>query len=141
MNLADTHGGFHGKSLQQQIIQDLDQAVTDLAGMTLGDGIAYQEGLVDGIAHALGVLRNTSMETEIEASKERLENGVIPDPNPEDMQRDSEGNQICCPMHGEKIVAPEARPEARKPCAGGDLGEGFDEFEDNEFDDEWEDED
>jgi hypothetical protein len=44
VNLADTHGGFHGKSLQQQIIQDLDQAVTDLAGMTLGDGIAYQEG-------------------------------------------------------------------------------------------------
>lgn len=141
MNLADTHGGFHGKSLQQQIIQDLDQAAADLAGMSLGDGIAYQEGLVDGIAHALGVLRSTGMETEIEASKERRENGVISDPNPEDMQRDSEGNQICCPMHGEKIVIPEARPEARKPCAGGDLGEGFDEFEDNKFDDEWEDED
>lgn len=139
--MSDTHGGFHGKSLQQQIIQDLDQAAADLAGMSLGDGIAYQEGLVDGIAHALGVLRSTGMETEIEASKERLENGVISDPNPEDMQRDSEGNQICCPMHGEKIVTPEARPEARKSCAGGDLGEGFDEFEDNEFDDEWEDED
>ena len=98
MKLEDSHGGYHGKSLQEQIRDDLDQAYSEWKTRVEIDQQMHarnKEGnrpeddgqrkfhcqqcfdalgdqyFAEGIAHALGVLRSTSADVEWEAAAER----------------------------------------------------------------------
>jgi hypothetical protein len=82
------HSVPRGKSLIEKIRDDLDEAYKewkehDCKGQPAwcgenNTGVAYacdirNDALVDGIAHALGVLRGTSADSEWEEAKERYE--------------------------------------------------------------------
>lgn len=74
--LEKSHGGYAGKSLIEKIRDDLDTVVDELQyGITeLESGLEYKQGLADGIAHALGVLTSSSMESEFDESSGRVSN-------------------------------------------------------------------
>lgn len=82
MNLADTHGGFAGKSLVEKIREELDEAFAAWAdlpcdGCTPGcdDCMRADTALsyAEGIACALGILRSTSQDEEMNLAEERYE--------------------------------------------------------------------
>lgn len=67
------HGGFAGKSLIEKIRDDLDESFDQLQNLS-GEELVehdYHDGLTDGIAHALGILRQTSGEEEIKYALNR----------------------------------------------------------------------
>lgn len=136
MKLEDSHGGYHGKSLQEKIRDDLDEAYKnhmDLFDSSVGNDrleeIWRSESFAEGIAHALGVLRSTSADTEWEAAEERYANPVPAEPKSDDSV------QVCCPDHKRPIVVPNVSPGG-KPGLD-ELYDPDDEFADNEFDEEF----
>lgn len=80
MQLENSHGGFAGKSLINVIQDSLDNGMVDFehtkikhAECKVGNSQLDQlQGYVAGMAKALGILRGTSVKTEIEESRERL---------------------------------------------------------------------
>ena len=73
VTLRNSHGGYAGKSLIEMIRDDLAETIGDYeekkAQLTgeAGDGweeAEYLDGLIDGICHALGILRQNDGETE-----------------------------------------------------------------------------
>ena len=77
--LEQSHGGYTGKSLIEKVRGDLDVTVEELQNdvekVFNGDvdsGIEYKQGLADGIAHALGIFRSSSMDCEISESIDRI---------------------------------------------------------------------
>ena len=78
----ESHGGYAGKSLVEKIRDDLDQAFINW--MTYGrEGedydpaeVARLDGIVEGIAHALGVLCSSSCDVEYEAAVNRYQNRI-----------------------------------------------------------------
>ena len=62
--LANSHGGFAGKSLLEKSRDDLDEAYRFFQSEEFDEDPAYQEGLIDGIAHSMGITRGTSMDEE-----------------------------------------------------------------------------
>lgn len=153
MKLEDSHGGYHGKSLQEQIRDDLDQAYSDwktrveidqqMHARNKDEGRPEDDGrrkfhcqqcfdalgdqyFAEGIAHALGVLRSTSADTEWEAAEERYANPVPAEVIPDD------GPQVCCPDHKRPIpvLVVNETPDV-------DVFDPDDDFADNEFDEEF----
>ena len=78
----ESHGGYAGKSLVEKIRDDLDQAIINW--MSYGrDGEDFDpnelnklDGMVEGIAHALGVLCSSSCDVEYEAAINRYQNRI-----------------------------------------------------------------
>ena len=126
MKLEDSHGGYHGKSLQEQIRDDLDQAYSNWKTNENPSESEFHVGFAEGIAHALGVLRSTSADTEWEAAEERYANPVPAEVIPDD------GPQVCCPDHKRPIpvLVVNETPDV-------DVFDPDDDFADNEFDEEF----
>lgn len=88
MQLENSHGGLAGKSIVNVIQDSLDKGMTDwndkkeeikkqniwneCANSVLFDQSSQLQGYVAGIAKALGILRGTSVKTEINESRERI---------------------------------------------------------------------
>ena len=133
MKLEDSHGGYHGKSLQEQIRDDLDTAYSDFQKCDESDyenrdaisQFDFQKGLAEGIAHALGVLRSTSADVEWDAAAERYANPVTP-------EVDSDKPLVCCPDHKRPIrtLVVNETPDVA-------VFDPDDDFADNEFDEEF----
>ena len=79
----ESHGGCAGKSLVEKLKDDLDEALKNW--MTYGrpdeetydsTELARLDGIVEGIAHALGVLRSSSCDVEYEAAVNRYQNRI-----------------------------------------------------------------
>lgn len=123
MKLEDSHGGYHGKSLQEQIRDDLDSAYAEYREDAQRTD---REFFAEGIAHALGVLRSTSADVEWEAAAERYVNPVPAEVIPDD------GPQVCCPDHKRPIpvLVVNETPDV-------DVFDPDDDFADNEFDEEF----
>ena len=128
MKLEDSHGGYHGKSLQEKIRDDLDEAykMHRHEEDTFGQDTDHNDRFAEGIAHALGVLRSTSADTEWEAAQERYANPVPAEVIPDD------GPQVCCPDHKRPIpvLVVNETPDV-------DVFDPDDDFADNEFDEEF----
>lgn len=71
--LPNVIGGYAGKSLIEIIRDDLDKAYKDYKEYKDYVESDYDEGLVDGIAHALGILRSSSREHELDEAQKRYE--------------------------------------------------------------------
>ena len=77
-SLDESHGGFAGKSLVEQIREDLDTVFSDpdrefnLERHEFSD--IADDKFAEGIAHALGVLRGTSADEEWRLAEERYSN-------------------------------------------------------------------
>ena len=74
MQLENSHGGFAGKSLINMIQDSLDKGMVDwneAKEVSYDDELKLQ-GYVAGMAKALGILRGTSVKTEIDESRQRL---------------------------------------------------------------------
>ena len=71
----ESHGGYAGKSLVEKIRDDLDLAYQDFMEVPEdhehSQEWALAQGLAEGIAHALGVLRSTSADSEWEEAENR----------------------------------------------------------------------
>ena len=71
---VSSHGGYAGKSLIEKIRDDLRETIGEREGMNnldVGESgccasseAQYLDGLIDGICHALGILRGNDGETE-----------------------------------------------------------------------------
>lgn len=70
--LSESHGGYAGKSLIEKIRDDLREIIGDFQGWGITNkGEAellmskeYLDGLIDGVSHALGILRQNEGQTE-----------------------------------------------------------------------------
>lgn len=68
--LKSSHGGYAGKSLIEKIRDDLHETIGDREEKRKRNGdqsdteSEYLDGLIDGICHALGILRGNDGETE-----------------------------------------------------------------------------
>lgn len=65
--LKSSHGGYAGKSLIEKIRDDLRESIGEYESLLSNDGeVEYLDGLIDGISHALGVLRGNDGQAERE---------------------------------------------------------------------------
>jgi len=62
---ATSHGGYAGKSLIEKIRDDIRETIGEYESLVTGDeNVEYLDGLLDGMCHALAVLRGNDGETE-----------------------------------------------------------------------------
>lgn len=74
MDLANSHGGFAGKSLADKMRDDLDEAYQEWKD---DEGTKdYWTGFCEGICQALGVLRGSSCDAEWELMEARYQERV-----------------------------------------------------------------
>ncbi|ACI12506.1 hypothetical protein PBI_DAMIEN_88 [Mycobacterium phage Damien] len=134
MKLEDTHGGYHGKSLQDKIRDDLDEAYKMHRNEeeAFGQDTERNDRFAEGIAHALGVLRGTDADVEWEAAQERYDNPVTPEPVADEPQ-------VCCPDHNRPIINITNFTNVTNIVNSVDSDEEWDEFDDVEGDDDFED--
>ena len=97
--LKNSHGGYAGPTLINKIEKQLDKARKKLERKRVGEGVAepplnleyerilwnqaLQQGRIEGLAAALGILRSSSMKHEIVRMMARLEeedNGTVHSP-------------------------------------------------------------
>lgn len=71
MELSNGHGGYAGRTLQVVIQESLDKGLLDFDDATGVESLKLQ-GYVAGIAKALGILRGSSVATEVENARQRL---------------------------------------------------------------------
>lgn len=71
MQLENSHGGFAGKSLVNRIQDSLDKGMCDFREASGTEALKLQ-GYVAGMAKALGIIRGTSVQTEINESRARM---------------------------------------------------------------------
>lgn len=71
MQLENSHGGYAGKSLVNFAQESLDNAVQEFDNSSGGDAMRLQ-GYVAGQAKIIGIIRGTSVKTEIEESRQRI---------------------------------------------------------------------
>jgi hypothetical protein len=79
MQLENSHSGMAGRSLVNVIQDSLDQGIIDwqeAQKVAIEDSDDYKicqlQGYVAGMAKALGIIRGTSVKTEINESKQRI---------------------------------------------------------------------
>jgi hypothetical protein len=69
--IENAHSGYAGKSLVNFIQESLDKAYQEFDDASGTDAIRLQ-GYVAGLAKALGIIRGTSVQSELEESRRRL---------------------------------------------------------------------
>lgn len=76
MNLESTHGGFAGRSLVNVMQETLDKTFVEFDENRSDDNASYEEelklqGMIAGMAKMIGIIRGTSVKTEVEESRRR----------------------------------------------------------------------
>ena len=65
--LKNSHGGYAGKSLIEKIRDDLRETIGEYESLLSNDeNVEYLDGLLDGMCHALAILRGNDGATERE---------------------------------------------------------------------------
>jgi hypothetical protein len=75
MELKNSHGGYHGKTIVQRISDKLDEAYSAyILDVSTGkiEAQANSNGICIGLAMALGILRSSSDSEEINLAAERF---------------------------------------------------------------------
>jgi len=79
MQLENSHGGYAGRSLVNVMQETLDKTLVEFEEMNDKEGVEFDEvvcdrlqGMVAGMAKMIGIIRGTSVQTEIQESRQRI---------------------------------------------------------------------
>ena len=73
MNLAETHGGFAGKSIIERLRDRIDVYYDEWMGEPDEDAATIIQGRIEGVCEAVGMLTNTTMDLQFNSAEARYD--------------------------------------------------------------------